>query len=62
MPRDFDHSDYYDTDEKECPNCNSPNVLFKNSAIENTDRDGNRGIKVNYYVCEDCEEEFGYYA
>jgi len=43
-----------------CPNCNShkePKIATFN---ENTDADGNRGIKVTYVECVDCgyEESF----
>lgn len=38
----------------ECPECGSTNPPQIERSIEGSDRDGNRGVKVKWWICVDC--------
>ncbi len=40
-----------------CPECNEQTLFPNGSENEFTDADGNRGMKVNYYLCSECGYE-----
>lgn len=47
----------YPLRQEECPDCGGE-ANFKGDYIEGTDRDGNRGIVMEYYECRECGIEF----
>lgn len=37
-------------------------LIYQNKTYENSDADGNRGIWVKWFICNQCQEEFGRFS
>jgi len=46
----------------QCPECGHTYKQEPSSSIENTDRDGNRGIEMYCVTCPECNEEECWYG